>query len=88
MRGHAAIFALWKQWLQTFDDVTVEVYEYIDAHPWVVCPSRWHGTGRQSGAAIDLRVADAIKVEEGKIVCVVLGYPDTDAALKAADLSQ
>ena len=88
VHGRTAIFALWTQWLETFGDFTVEVYEYIGAHPWVICPSRWHGTGRQSGATIDLRVADAIKVLEGKIVRVVLGYSDTAEALKAVGLEE
>jgi ketosteroid isomerase-like protein len=87
VHGRDAIFALWTQWLQTFDDFTVDVYEFIDAHPWVICPSRWRGTGRQSGVAIDLRVADAIRVEQGKIVRVVLGYEDVPAALKAVGLA-
>jgi len=88
VHGQTAIYALWREWLETFDDFTVEVYDYIDAHPWVVCPSRWYGTGRQSGVTIDIHVADAVKVEEGKIVRVVLGYPDTDEALKAVGLEE
>jgi len=36
VRGKAAILALWTQWMEVFDDFTVEVYEYIDAHPWVI----------------------------------------------------
>ena len=88
VHGRAAIRALWTQWLQTFDEFSVDVYEYIDAHPWVICPSRWYGTGRQSGITIDIRVADAIKVEDGKIVCAVMGYPDTAEALKAVGLEE
>ena len=88
VHGRSAIYALWTQWLDTFDDFTVDVYDYIDAHPWVICPSRWYGTGKQSGATIDIHVADAIKVHEGKIVRIVLGYADTATALKAVGLEE
>jgi ketosteroid isomerase-like protein len=88
VHGRAAIFALWTQWLETFDDFTVEIYEYIDAHPWVICPTRWSGTGRQSGATIDLRTADAYEFREGKVVRAVLSYPDVETALKAVGLEE
>ena len=88
VHGRSAIYTLWTQWLDTFDEFTVDVYDYIDAHPWVICPSRWYGTGKQSGATIDIHVADAIKVNDGKIVRIVLGYADTVTALKAVRLEQ
>jgi hypothetical protein len=73
---------------ETFVDAIVEIYEYIDAHPWVICPTRWGGTGNQSGATIDLRTADAYLVKEGKIVRAVLSYPDVQTALKAVGLEE
>lgn len=88
VQGRSAIYALWTQWLGTFDDFTVDVHDFIDAHPWVICPSRWYGTGKQSGATIDIRVADAIEVRDGKIVRIVLGYADTATALKAVALAE
>ena len=88
VHGRTAILALWTDWLELFDDTKVEIHEYIDAHPWVICPTRWWGTGRQSGATIDLRATDAYEVNEGRIVRVVLGYADTAAALEAVGLSE
>jgi ketosteroid isomerase-like protein len=89
VHGRTAISALWKEWLETFDDAIVEINEYIDAHPWVICPTRWGGTGKQSGATIDLRTADAYLVREGKIVrAVVTSYPDVETALKAVGLEE
>jgi ketosteroid isomerase-like protein len=88
VHGRTAIFALWTGWFELFDDAKVEIHDYIDAHPWVICPTRWCGTGRQSGLTIDFHAADAYKVQEGKIVRVILGYPDKDEALKAVGLEE
>src|SRR6476620_11132417 len=88
VRGGTAIFALWTQWTEAFEDFSADVYEYIDAHPWVVCDSHWHGTGRESGVSIDLRVADGIEIQDGKITRVVLGYDDVATALKAVGLEE
>jgi ketosteroid isomerase-like protein len=83
VRGIDAIRSIWQQWTIAFDEFGADVYEYIDAHPWVVCDVRWHGKGRGSGLSIDLRQADAYELQHGKIVRVVLAYPDVAAALKA-----
>src|SRR2546421_6747515 len=88
VHGRTAISALWTHWLETFDEFTVEIYEYIDAHPWVICPTRWRGTGTHSGAAIDLRTVDAYEFKEGKVVRAVLSYPDVETALEAVRLSE
>jgi ketosteroid isomerase-like protein len=88
VRGKAAIIALWTQWTEVFDDFSVEVYEYIDADPWVICDSHWKGSGKGSNLAIDLRCADATEVRDGKIARVILGYPDVATALKALALEK
>ena len=84
VRGRSAILALWTQWMEVFDDFKAEPYEYIDAHPWVICDSHWHGTGKGSDLEVDLRAADAIEVREAKIARVILGYANVPTAL--ADL--
>jgi ketosteroid isomerase-like protein len=83
LRGRAAIVAVWEQWLEALDDWTIEVSEYVDVHPWVVCATRWHATGKGSGVAIDWALADAYEIEHGKIVRAIFGYPDVAAALEA-----
>ncbi|HTQ68513.1 MAG TPA: nuclear transport factor 2 family protein [Solirubrobacteraceae bacterium] len=88
VHGRAAIFALWSQWLETFDHFTVEIYEYIDAHPWVICPTRWYGAGKRSGLGVDLRAVDAYLVSDGKIMRADIGYPDVESALKAVGLEE
>jgi ketosteroid isomerase-like protein len=86
--GVDAIIAAGGQWSQVFDEFSAEVYEYIDAHPWVVCDTRWSGQGRGSAVGVDIRQADAYEVRDGKVVRAVLAYPDAAAALKAVGLSE
>jgi ketosteroid isomerase-like protein len=87
VRGIDAIRSVWRQW-DVFDEFGAEVYEYIDADPWVICDTRWYGTGQESGLAIDVRQTDAYELQDGKIVRVVLAYPDTASALEAVGLGE
>ena len=72
-----------QSWMELFDDWSVEVHEYIDADPWVVCDTEWWATGKGSDVSIDWRVADAHEVKDGKIVREISGFPDVETALKA-----
>jgi ketosteroid isomerase-like protein len=83
LRGREAIVATWERWLEALDDWTLEVNEYIDADPWIVCDVRWRATGRGSEASIDWRVAEAYDVKDGMIVRQIAGFPDVAAALDA-----
>ena len=75
------------EWAGTFDEFTAEVREYVDADPWVVCDTRWYGTGRGSGMTVDVRVADTYELRDGKIVRGIVSYSDLSAALEAVGLS-
>ena len=76
------------QWIEALDEFGAEVYEYIDADPWVVCDTRWHGKGKGSDVPIELRATDAYEVKDGLIVRAIIGYPDVAAALKAVGLEE
>jgi ketosteroid isomerase-like protein len=86
--GVEAIIAAGGQWAQVFDEFSAEVYEYIDAHPWVVCDTRWSGKGRGSTVGVDIRQADAYEVRHGKVASAVLAYTDTESALQAIELRE
>jgi ketosteroid isomerase-like protein len=86
--GVEAIIAAGGQWAQVFDEFSAEVYEYIDAHPWVVCDTRWSGKGRGSTVGVDIRQADAYEVRDGKVASAVLAYTDTASALQAIELRE
>jgi ketosteroid isomerase-like protein len=83
LRGRDAIVAALTRWLEVLDDWTVELHDYVDAHPWVVGEVTWHATGKGSSTPIDWRVAEAYEVQDGKIIRVLAGFPDMTAALKA-----
>jgi ketosteroid isomerase-like protein len=87
-RGRAAILALWAQWAEVFDEFKAEVFEYVDADPWVICDSHWYGTGKGSELVVDLHCADAFEVREGKVARAVFGYADVATALKAVGLEE
>jgi ketosteroid isomerase-like protein len=88
LRGRAAIVAVWEQWMETLEDWTYEISEYIDADPWVVCDARWHAVGKGSEVAVDWNVADAYEVKDGKIVRAIVGFPDVAQALEAVGFSR
>jgi ketosteroid isomerase-like protein len=83
VHGLEACRDLMAQWTDAYDEFSLEVYEYIDAHPWVVCDVRWCGIGKSSELPVDNRVAQAFQVEDGRIVRVIDGYSDVATALKA-----
>ena len=85
LAGRRALLALWTE---AFDEFRAEVLEYRDADPWVICDTRWRGRGRDSDMRVDVRVADAYEIKNGKITRVVFGYLDVATALKAVGLEE
>ena len=83
VRGFDAYVAALERWLDLFDRWSLEVHEYVDADPWVVCDTRWRGTGKGSEVEVEWRVADAHEIEGGRIVREIYGFPDVAAALEA-----
>lgn len=84
--GVDAFRVLAAQWSEVYSDLRAEVYEYIDAGSWVICDTRWHGTVRGSDFPIDIRVADAYEVKEGRIVRAIMSYSDVARAREALGL--
>jgi ketosteroid isomerase-like protein len=86
--GHEGLAQLLKQWTEPFAEFGGEILQYIDVGPWVICDTRWHGTGKTSDVAIELRQTDAYEIRDGKVAVAIFGYPDTDTALKAVRLEE
>jgi hypothetical protein len=86
LSGADSVKALLIAWSDAWDDFGAEVYEYVDPDPFVICDTRWYGTGRESGAGIDIRQADVYEVRSGTLIRVTLGYTDKAEALKAVGL--
>ena len=57
------------------------------ADPYVICDTRWYGTGRESSVPIDAHQADVCEFRDGKVIRVTLGYATTADALEALGLA-
>jgi ketosteroid isomerase-like protein len=88
MRGSEAVMAYLEQWEQAFDEFTAEIEEYIDAGDRVITMTHWRAIGKDSGLAVDLRVADVFEFADGKVVRATMSYADKHAALKALGLAK
>jgi ketosteroid isomerase-like protein len=88
LEGSESVRALLAQWSEVFDDFGVEVYEYVDAHAYVICDSRWYARGKQSQMPVDVRQTDVYELRDGKIVRVTLGYATKAEALEAVGLRE
>ena len=81
VQGREAIRRVVAHWTAPYDEFGAEVYEYVDADPWVICATRSHGHREGSDVEIALDFADAYQVKDGKVVRAVLGYPDVSTAM-------
>jgi ketosteroid isomerase-like protein len=88
VRGPAALDFVVATWSEVYDEFKAEVYEYIDADPWVICDTRWHGKVKGSDVPIQLRVADAYEISAGQIVRAINSFPDVATALEAVGLAE
>jgi ketosteroid isomerase-like protein len=73
--------------LEAFEDYRNDIEEFIDAGDAVVVPVRISGTGRTSGARVDVRVAHLWFLRDGKVVQGEV-HRSTKEALQAAGLSE
>ena len=88
IHGKAAIRAHWQDWLDTFDDLTAEPLELIDAaDQQVVTVLRFGGRAKLSGVEADLTFAVVYTLRDGK-VARGREYWTRDEALEAAGLRE
>jgi ketosteroid isomerase-like protein len=87
VHGIAALEQLAAQWEAAYDSLTVEVLDYLDAHPWVICVSRWEAQTKD-GLAVEVRSVDAYQVEDGRIKRSWGGHPDLKAAQDALGVKE
>jgi len=86
VHGMAALELLAAQWEAAYDSLKVEVLEYIDADPWVICVARWRAESKGSGIEVDVRSVDAYEVEDELIKRSWGGFADLQAAREALGL--
>ena len=88
LHGREGVRRVVAHWSAPYDEFGAEVFQYIDADPWVICDTRWYRKSKDSDVSTDVRFADAYKVKDGKIVRAIIGYPDVATALKAVGLEE
>ena len=85
--GHDAYRAWFAQLSDAFDDLGFEVEELIDAGDQVVVVNRATGSGKGSGAAVNLNFSNVWTLKGGKAVSA-FSYDTHAEALEAAGLSE
>jgi ketosteroid isomerase-like protein len=89
VHGRDELATYYAESTRVFDGFERQVEEWIDAGEWVITVGSWVGTGKQSGARVVTgRSASAIRFHEGKLVELIIGLPNKDAALEAAGLRE
>ena len=88
MHGKDAVRAYLQDWLDMFDDLTVEPLELIDAaEDQVIAVLRFGGRAKLSGVETDLTYAVVYTIRDGKIARG-REYWTKEQALEAAGLSE
>jgi ketosteroid isomerase-like protein len=86
--GPEGIVEFVRTWKEDFSDFTVEIEDIIEADEnRVVVLQRHTGTGKASGAPVDLRTAFICTLDAGQVVRIAI-FLDPHKALEAAGLSE
>ena len=88
VEGVQAIRETLSLWVVAFDELRVDIGEYIDSPNAVICAAHWQGQGKTSGISIDAHQFDLYEFREGKVVRAVLGFRSKNDALEAAGLRE
>jgi len=88
VEGVQAIRQSLSLWADAFDELRVDIEEYIDGPNAVICAAHWQGQGKTSGISIDVHQFDLYEFREGRVIRAVLGFRSKNEALKAAGLSE
>ena len=64
--GRDAVGVVLAHWIDAYDELTVEALDFVEVDAWVIADVRWRGRGRGSDVVVDVRQADACRVEDGR----------------------
>jgi ketosteroid isomerase-like protein len=85
--GRAGMLDLVAEWLESFDDFTIEAEEFIDARDHVVVRTLQGGSGTGGGVQVTGVVWFAFGLRSGRVVTLDI-YAAREQALEAAGLSE
>jgi ketosteroid isomerase-like protein len=86
-RGHDGIEQFFADWLEAWEDPTVEYLELIDAGDSAVSVFRWSGRGRTSGVPAQGDFFGVYTLHDGKVIAY-RQFESRAEALEAAGLSE
>jgi ketosteroid isomerase-like protein len=84
VEGGQAIRETLNLWAAAFDELRVDIEEYIDGPNAVICAAHWQGQGKTSGISIDVHQFDLYEFHDGRVIRAVLGFRSKNEALEAA----
>ena len=85
-RGRDAVRRDWEHTLELFEELTIDVEEIFEADGEdVVLFVHYIGRGRESGAAVEARMAHVWTFRDGRVICL-RQYLDRKDALAAAGI--
>ena len=76
-----------KDWMQSWEQITILTEQVIDAGDQVVVIAEWRGRGKASGVLTKWRYGAVWTLRDGKVISLV-SYTDPAAALEAVGLSE
>ncbi len=83
--GLEQLAATLRNWLESWDRVTLAAERLIDAGEQVVVVAAWHGRGKASGVTTEWRFGQVWTMRDGRAIDLA-SYRDPAEALKAAGL--
>jgi ketosteroid isomerase-like protein len=86
-RGIDGARLMFTEWLEPWDEYRQEPVEFIDAGDAVIVTYRCRGSGKGSGAEVDMEVTHVLTVRDGK-VATMREYMTRKEALEAAGVTE
>ena len=83
-QGIDEFFRGMQDWTDSFDEMTTEIQEIIDAGDRAIVHHRMRGRGSDSGAEVDLPLWQVVSVRDGRLA-TMHDYGSREEALLAAD---
>ncbi len=88
VRGTDRIREVLFLWTSVFDELQVEVSEWIEAGDSLVVHAHWRGHGDASGISVDSDQFDLYEFEQGAIHRATLGFRSKEEALEVAGVGR
>jgi ketosteroid isomerase-like protein len=82
--GQDAMLRAFKEWVEPFSEYRAEALDYIEAGDHVIVVTRQWGTGRASGAPVEIRVTHLMEFRDG-LIARLDEYETVEEAIESAE---